>query len=135
MQISIFAIKYIHKTVLAFSYGASLEQKNKGRQSRDTCVYADLEHAGPRWEGEGRDEEGDEEGVDEPVLLEKAGQPLVAAHPENVATMQVDIQSATCGILLLITGNYSGDFLFCLFFIQLIGPQKGHAAVFSGTFF
>ena len=109
-QISIFAIKYIHKTVLAFSYGASLEQKNKGRQSRDMCVYSDLEHAGPRWEGEGRDEEGDEEGVDEPVLLEKAGQPLVAAHPENVATMQVDIQSATCGILLLITGNYSGDF-------------------------
>ena len=80
------------------------------------CVYADLEHAGPRWEGEGRDEEGDEEGVDEPVLLEKAGQPLVAAHPENVATMQVDVQSATCGILLLIT-------------------TERHAAVFSGTFF
>jgi hypothetical protein len=66
-----------------------------------------LEHAGTRRKGEGRDEEGDEEGVDKPVLLEKAGQLFVAAHPQYVAPVQVYVQSSTLQINL-IGQNYAG---------------------------
>ena len=54
-----------------------------------------LEHAWTRWEGESWDDKGDEERIDKPVLLEKAGQLFIAAHPEDVATVQVDVQGST----------------------------------------
>ncbi len=60
-----------------------------------------LEHAGTRRKGEGRDEEGDEEGVDKPVLLEKAGQLFVAAHPQHVAPVEVHVQSSTLQINII----------------------------------
>ncbi len=60
-----------------------------------------LEHAGTRRKGESRDEEGDEEGVDKPVLLEKAGQLFVAAHPEDIAPVQVHVQSSTLQVNLI----------------------------------
>ena len=53
-----------------------------------------LEGPGPGGEGEAGDEEGDAEGVDEAVLLEEAGEPLVAAHPEHVLAVGEHVQGA-----------------------------------------
>ena len=50
--------------------------------------------AEPGREHDGADGERDEEGVDKAVLLQEPVQPLVAAHPQHVAPVQVDVERA-----------------------------------------
>ena len=50
------------------------------------CRVQHHEHAWPPWEGEGRHQEGHDERVDEPVLLQELVQLLVPPHPQHVAS-------------------------------------------------
>ena len=70
----------------------------RGDAAGDVLAEAGREH-------DGADEERDEEGIDEAVLLQELVQPLVAAHPQHVAAVQVDLG-----------GRRSSDVLACRLF-------------------
>ena len=52
-----------------------------------------LESSGAGGEGETGDEEGDDEGINKSVLLQKSAQSLVPSHPEYVGPVGEDIES------------------------------------------
>ena len=54
-----------------------------------------VELANPGWEAERRDEPGDQERVDESVLLEELGQPLVSSHPQHISSVKKHVKGAT----------------------------------------